>query len=273
MPFSDVVRKELSIEAGGYCSNPVCRATTGVFLPGRAKSAGDGAHIVAESPTGPRGVSPLTPQERAMADNGVWLCPTCHRKVDIVQPENYSIETLREWKASAQIWWQQNQGRPLQTVAWPNTRPQVARPGAESLLGARRFWQAHQPLVRLLSNLRWQLPGAFEHDVPISNDVELQIRSLSSSPKGGRSWQDEWSTTFHCDDRELIDHMLQLVRCVDSLERPLGDILNGPRRVNFKQPDVLAEAIMRYLYVFDAFGKCLLGHENWGLSPKFDPGL
>lgn len=265
MPFSNTVRKELSIEAGGFCANPECRAPTGQFVPGVARSAGDGAHIVAENPNGPRGKSPLTQEERAMASNGVWLCPTCHRKVDITQPQNYSIELLLQWKASAHSWWQQNQGRPLQVVAWPDERPQVYRPSASSLQGAKMFWQAHQPLASGLCNLRWQSPAPFERDVPIPEEVEQQIRQMSSTLKMGKSWKDEWSTTFHCEDKELLDYMLELVRCVDSLQRPIRAFMNSPRRVQFIQPDELAQAIMNYINVWTEFRECLHKHETWGL--------
>lgn len=266
MPFSDAVRSKLSMEAGGFCANPECQTITGIFVPGRTLSGGDGAHIVAEKPDGPRGQSPLTPEERAMESNGVWLCPTCHRKVDIVRPEDYSVELLQQWKVNARIWWQQNQGRQLQVAARPDVRPQVPRPSPHSLLGAKKFWQAHQPLANALWNLRWQSPAPFERDVPIPVEIEQQIRQMSSSPKMGLNWKHEWGTTFHCEDQELLGHMQDLIRYVDSILRPLGSLLDGPlRRVNFKQTDVLAQGIENYTNAWDAFGKCLRKYENWGL--------
>lgn len=265
MPFSDVIRSELSIEVGGFCANPECKLLTGYFVPGLTKSAGDGAHIVAESPDWPRGQSPLTSAQRAMASNGVWLCPSCHRKVDIVRPQDYSIERLQQWKADARDWWRQNQGLPLQVAARPDLRPQVARPSPGSLRGAKKFIQAHELLAHGLWQLRGQSPALFERDIPIPEEVEQQIRLMSSSPKLAKSWQDEWSTTFHCDDLELVDYMKDLVRCVDRLHPPPGSLMNGPRRVDFKQSDGLAQAITSYIDVWQAFGQCLHKHDNWGL--------
>jgi hypothetical protein len=225
MSFSDAIRSELSIEAGGFCANPQCRAATGFFLRGQTKSAGDGAHIVAENLDGPRGQSPLTERERGMASNGIWLCPNCHRKVDIVQPQAYSIETLLQWKKNASIWWQQNQGKPLQVFALPNVRPLVARPSVASLLAAEMFLKAHQPLADGLWNLRWIQPEAFQHEISIPNEVELQISWMSLRPKLGRNWMDEWATTFHCDDEELHSHMVALVQSMDALQRPARELI------------------------------------------------
>jgi len=265
MPFSETVRRELSIETGGVCANPECRVMTGMLSPGNARAAGEGAHIVAENPSGPRGQSPLTQEERNMASNGVWLCPTCHSKVDIVRPQDYSIELLLQWKAGAQIWWHQNQGRQLQVAAWPDIRPTVARPSADSLRGAKMFWQAHQPLANQLWNLCRQSPAPFQHDIAVTDEVEQEIRRMSSRPTFGRSWKDEWGTTFHCEDRELIGYMLELVRYADNLLHPLGPFVNKPRRVNFNPPDNLAQAILSYLNVWDEFAKCLQTNERWGI--------
>ena len=258
MPFSPAIRRHLSHEAGGFCSNPDCRAPTGVVTSGEGRSVGDAAHIVAENPDGPRGQSPLTPEERAMASNGVWLCPNCHRTVDKVRPQDFSVGQLREWKANAPIWWAQNQGKALQRVASPGTRPRIARPSTASLQGAKNFHEAHEPLFRLLWNFRHQMPGLSERGALIPDEIELKIRHMSSSPSMGRSWQDEWSTTFHCEDQELVDHMRGLVYCVDEFCRPLSAFIkDGPRRVVFNPPDELGQAILNYLHAWKAFGSCL----------------
>jgi hypothetical protein len=265
MSFRDTIRGELSIEAGGVCANPQCQAVTGPFLKGQTKSAGDGAHIVAENPDEPRGQSPLTKEERGMASNGIWLCPNCHRKVDIVQPQSYSIETLKKWKENTSIWWQQNQGRPLQVVAQQNIRPQVSRPSAASLLAAEAFLKAHQPLADGLWNLRWIQPEAFQHDVPIPNEVELQISWMSLRPKLERNWMDEWATTFHCDDEELHSHMVALVLSMGALQQPSRILLGEPRRVNFKQPDFLAQSISEYFSKLNELRDCLQKFKGSGL--------
>ncbi len=266
MPFSDAVRKELCTETGGFCANPDCQLITGPFVPGFCKPIGDGAHIVSERPDGPRGQSPLTPNERAMASNGVWLCPNCHRMVDVVRPKDYSIALLQEWKVRARIFWQQNQGKPLQNVAQPATRSLAARPSVSSLQGATSFWQAHQSLIRRLQNLRSQQQAPFEYGVVISDDVENEILYMSSSPTIGKSWLNDWSTIYHCDDQELSALMLKLIDCTNNLQCPLSYLLNnGPRRVNFRDVDGLARAIIDYINAHNSLGDCLEKNKNWRL--------
>jgi len=239
---------------------------TGFFVPRHTLSAGDGAHIVAEKKDGPRGESPLTPEQRAMADNGVWLCPTCHRKVDIVQPQNYSVDLLQQWKLSAQIWWQQNQGIQLQAAAWPDVRPQVSRPNSNSMIGAAKFLECHRPLASLLKNLRWQPALPFRQDAPISNEIEHLINQMSSREKFGLTWKSEWSTTFYCNDRELLGYMQDLIRCVDSMVGPYVSFVNRtPRVVNFKQGDNLSQAIENYINAWDLLGERLREYKNFGI--------
>ena len=43
----------------------------------------------------------MTPEERKSANNGVWLCATCHALVDRDEV-NYSVELLEGWKRSAE---------------------------------------------------------------------------------------------------------------------------------------------------------------------------
>ncbi|WMY10917.1 hypothetical protein [Paraburkholderia phenoliruptrix] len=199
-----------------------------------------------------------------MINNGIWLCPTCHRIVDKTRPQDFAIDELRDWKIGAPVWWAQNQGKALQGVINPGSRPQIARPSAASLQGAKNFYDAHAPLARGLWSLRSQLPGPFERGVLIPNETELKIRHMSSSPSLGRSWQDEWSTTYHCEDQELVDHMRGLVHCVDGFNRPLSAMIRDfPRRVEFNPPNELGQAISNYLDAWQAFGRCLETHCRW----------
>lgn len=124
------------------------------------------------------------------------------------------------------------------------------------------FLQEHQPLGRGLWQLRRQSPALFQRDVPIPEEVEHQIRRMSSGSKIGKSWQDERSTTFFCDDQELVGHMSDLVRCVNQLQRPQ---MSGPRRLEFIQSDRRAQAIDLYLEAWEAFSNCVHRHDNWGL--------
>ena len=64
---------------------------------------GEECHIVAQSPDGPRGVSPLTPEQRDKYDNLVLLC-TIHHKVVDDQPGEYTVEHLQQIKKDHESW-------------------------------------------------------------------------------------------------------------------------------------------------------------------------
>ena len=62
---------------------------------------GEGAHICAASPGGVRYDPQQTSEERRSYDNGIWLCGTCHTKVD-ADPVTYSVSELRRIKSVAE---------------------------------------------------------------------------------------------------------------------------------------------------------------------------
>jgi hypothetical protein len=86
--------------SGGYCANPSCRRD--LFPP----VGSDGiatidelAHIIAQSPAGPRGDDPLPLDARNDGSNVILLCPSCHRLVDDMNAsDTFTPEVLREWK-------------------------------------------------------------------------------------------------------------------------------------------------------------------------------
>lgn len=91
--------------AANRCS--ICRIelTNDLALKAGAIAIGEQAHIVAEEPGGPRGVSRLTPEQRNSYANLILLCPTCHTKVDHREGQSdYSIERLHLLKTEHEEW-------------------------------------------------------------------------------------------------------------------------------------------------------------------------
>jgi hypothetical protein len=78
------------------------RPTIGPDGADESGSIGVAAHITAAAEGGPRYDSTLTTEERAAAENGIWLCQTCSRLVD-VDVVSHSIDQLREWKTLAEM--------------------------------------------------------------------------------------------------------------------------------------------------------------------------
>ncbi len=92
-------------QAGGRCAFPGCRReliedqTT--MDPKRV--IGKIAHIVADSDVGPRADPEMTDHDRRRESNLILLCGTHHDIVD-VQPNTYTIDDLRSWKAEHLAW-------------------------------------------------------------------------------------------------------------------------------------------------------------------------
>lgn len=84
--------------AGGRCEFDNCNHYLlqhhVTHLPGNFAEM---AHIVAFSPSGPRGESDLSSVERNDVSHLMLLCPTCHKLIDD-NPNLYSIDTLRAFK-------------------------------------------------------------------------------------------------------------------------------------------------------------------------------
>lgn len=101
--FRAPVIRTIAQRAGYHCSNQTClRPTIGPDGASDSASIGVAAHITAAAEGGPRYDSTLTSGERAAAENGIWLCQTCSRLVD-VDVASHSTEQLREWKTLAEM--------------------------------------------------------------------------------------------------------------------------------------------------------------------------
>lgn len=102
--FNQAVRTLLAERAGHRCSHPECRAlTSGPSLQDEEASAkvGVAAHIHGAAPNGPRYDPNQTPEERASASNGIWLCET-HGKLVDSDESGHTSDELRHWKQLAE---------------------------------------------------------------------------------------------------------------------------------------------------------------------------
>jgi hypothetical protein len=101
MPFSATICNQLNRRVGGACS--ICHApTTGPHTdPAKSTSVGEGAHIHGEKVGAARYNGELPETEIASAENGIWLCRSCHTRVDSDE-ERYTADYLRAAKTSAE---------------------------------------------------------------------------------------------------------------------------------------------------------------------------
>lgn len=99
--FSRITIHEIGGRASYLCAFPQCgRRTLGPSedRENGLSNLGVAAHIVAASAGGPRYDGALTSQQRADAENGIWLCQNHAKWIDD-NPSEATVSILREWKA------------------------------------------------------------------------------------------------------------------------------------------------------------------------------
>lgn len=112
--FSPSTIRKIKEMAGDVCSMPSCRVITGGSkkLRDNSFSIGVAAHICAASPGGPRYDLRMSKEERKSYENGIWLCQTHSRMID-VDPARFPVDRLKVWKEEAEIWSMTNVGQKL----------------------------------------------------------------------------------------------------------------------------------------------------------------
>lgn len=111
--FNELVKQELAAETGYLCANPSCCAPT--HASGSTKigvgKVGEAAHISAAAPGYARWLAKMKPDVRKSAANGIWLCNTHAREIDIDE-ERFPIHLLHKWKRRARARALAARGRP-----------------------------------------------------------------------------------------------------------------------------------------------------------------
>ncbi|HEY6339019.1 MAG TPA: HNH endonuclease [Candidatus Sulfotelmatobacter sp.] len=99
--FSTPTGQTIAFRASVICSNPECSTlTTG---PSEAHGdlalkLGEAAHISAARPGQARYNPAMTDAERSAAENGIWLCASCHTLIDKNGGADFPVALLQEWK-------------------------------------------------------------------------------------------------------------------------------------------------------------------------------
>ena len=112
--FTESTKRFLRENVANLCSNPDCRVLTMASqIDGCSSSnVGVAAHICAAAPGGPRYKLEQSEEDRRHYDNGIWLCTTCSRLID-VDDGSYPEALLRDWKAKALVYARNNVGKQL----------------------------------------------------------------------------------------------------------------------------------------------------------------
>ncbi|WP_143026349.1 HNH endonuclease [Paraburkholderia fungorum] len=94
-------RKRVGAEAGWHCQFEGCGEN--LWLDANTDTLGNFsyfAHIIASSVDGPRGHAKLSGRLFDTAENVMLLCDKCHRLIDRVSPDEYSVDTLNGMRAA-----------------------------------------------------------------------------------------------------------------------------------------------------------------------------
>jgi hypothetical protein len=86
--------------AAGRCSRPGCDEECIRFLTADPTVIGEMAHIIAQSPKGPRGVNQGGDD---VYENLILLCPTHHSEIDKAPAGTFPPELLRTWKKQHEV--------------------------------------------------------------------------------------------------------------------------------------------------------------------------
>ena len=94
---------QIWVRAGGRCQYPGCNIPLWKDdLNLAAMNRAYLAHIIADSPDGPRGDPILSEQLKSDPSNIILLCDQCHRRIDKEAVEEHPVELLRAYKAEHQ---------------------------------------------------------------------------------------------------------------------------------------------------------------------------
>lgn len=176
--FKIAIIRDIAHQAGYQCSNPSCRRpTNGPDGSGGTASIGVAAHITAAAVGGPRYDPALTSEERSAAKNGIWLCQTCSRLID-VDVASHSADQLREWKTFAEM------------QAYLSIR-------GYSIVASRSFERLEKMMPGLVAEMRKDI-----REKPYRRELIAMKRNLSYN--GGDR---QLFSYFHEDHDELIEKL------------------------------------------------------------------
>lgn len=100
MAFSVKIATLIAYRSGYICNNPMCNVLTigpATSDPLLRMKKGEAAHIVGEKLGAPR-YEAIGIAQIESAENGLWLCVSCHTLIDKNNGSDYRKEELLEWK-------------------------------------------------------------------------------------------------------------------------------------------------------------------------------
>lgn len=207
--FHPKVRERLMDSVGDRCSAPWCRIQTSSYdmSHGQKNDGGHAAHIKGAKPGSARHDGAQSNQERHSFENGLWLCPTCHTRID-KDAALYPVELLDFWKNEAISRHISNQNQ------WEAQGVSIDL--REELRRAQEFFREMTPAISALHQMFFNR-SAWNATTAIPAEVVYEIYRLAGR---GISWR--WDNRnpawcFSPSFRDKIEEILRISSYVASL--------------------------------------------------------
>lgn len=167
----DRTRYELWVAAAGRCEFSGCgKPVLRDFLTKEHANHAEVAHIIADSPEGPRGDRQLSKALAKDPSNLLLKCPECHKRID-KNPQNYPVSLLREMK-------RKHEDRVVMWYSLDTTRQSTPLLLALPIGTQVPSLDAKSARIALLKNSKYELvPG---DDVIYLDDSSLELQDHQS---------------------------------------------------------------------------------------------
>lgn len=210
--FTEATRKMVMEEAGYCCANPGCRMHLLEFYTeqNKTRKLGDVAHIysaVSLSGSGPRSNPHMTPEQLSAQTNGIYLCTTCHRRVDNCELM-FPAEHLFQWKREAQ-----QSNNPEGRDRWKN--PGYGRTTLDDCRETEKYLHFTSPFIDTINQFCLKVQGTQFRTFRVDHKIIVTLWGLARRGIG--------LPTFNIYSHQFRNKIFELQRIAEELIKLLPE--------------------------------------------------
>ena len=221
---SDKTKLRLFADSAGHCNRPECHRYLFSDQTLADYHIGEMAHIIAASDQGPRANLATDAEDRAVYENLILLCPSCHTEIDKA-PEVFTVEIVRDWKTN-------HKKRIVEAIGIPQLNDRVeARKYVSQILRGNKV---------IFDNLNPDLP--YRENPEAEEATVWKRKMLSQIIPNNQKMLLFLDNNLHLLNEEELVTLEQFRQHVDDLiERHLGDNLTVASRFPVAMSDILTD--------------------------------
>lgn len=244
--FKPAVVDEIARRAMHFCSNPTClRFSAYATSEGKPRQVAEGAHILPSGKKGPRSneVGSYPDLDLASADNGIWLCVTCHTKIDN-DPAEYPTSELFKWKKAHEALIRRLAGKDLESAIL-------------ELGNAKQYHQNTREFLSFLEGRRALYEGLDHEFPPRVLDSITMIRATIVSTRASVP-----------NDSVLAKCLKVLQKRVDDFLKVMGETDLRALKCDGGDPTWLffSEELMKFRHEIKLIARVLASHSGYQLN-------